>query len=65
MADKPPPHPPHQARHPGRGKVAPDKRQHYQGEQHARTMKRPTEPLHIAKHCLQPHPHPHKGVKPI
>lgn len=57
MTDKPP-HPPHQAKHPGRGKVAPDKRPSHQSDQHARAMKRPAEHLHIARHALHPHARP-------
>jgi hypothetical protein len=60
MTEKPPPHPPHQAKHPGRGKVAPHKRATFQQEQHAKAMRRPAEQLHLAKHVLLPH---HKGGK--
>jgi hypothetical protein len=63
MTDKPAPHPPRQAKHPGRGKVAPHQRNTFQQEQHAKAMKRRAEPLMIARHCLKPHPHP-KGHKP-
>ena len=55
MPDKPAPHPPRQARHPGRGKVNPHKRNTFQQEAHAKAMKRPFEPLSIARHSLKPH----------
>jgi hypothetical protein len=66
MTEKPP-HPPHQAKHPGRSKVAPHKRNTFQQDQHTRAMKRPGERLHIAKHCLHPHVHhgdPKKDTTP-
>lgn len=54
---KPPAHPPHQAKHPGRGKLNPHERTSHQQEAHAKAMKRPSEALSIARHSL-------KGVKP-
>jgi hypothetical protein len=62
MADKLPPHPPHQAKHPGRGKVQPHQRSTFQQEAHAHAMKRRAEPLSIAMHSLMPGPDP-KDVK--
>lgn len=58
MADKPPAHPARQAKHPGRGKVAPHKRHTHQQEHHDHAMKRRAEPLLIAKHYLRPHHQP-------
>jgi hypothetical protein len=55
MTNKPPPHPPHQAKHPGRGKVKPHQRATFQQEQHEVAMKRRSEPLMIARHHLKPH----------
>jgi hypothetical protein len=56
MADpKPPAHPPHQAKHPGRGKVKPHQRSTFQQEQHQKAMQRRSEPLSIARHHLKPH----------
>lgn len=56
MTDKPPAHPPRQARHPGRGQVAPQRRQvDYERSQHDLTMRRPPEPISTANHTLQPH----------
>ncbi len=45
----PPPHPPRQAKKPPKPRPAPHKR-------HDQVMRRPNEPLHLAKHSLQPHP---------
>ena len=53
--NKPPAHPQRQAKHPGRGKVGPHKRNSHQAEEHARAMKRKAEPLRIARHFLKPH----------
>ncbi len=50
---KPSPHPPHQAKHPGRARPAPHMR-----PAHEQTMKRPHEKLHLAKHGLHPHHEP-------
>jgi hypothetical protein len=47
--DLPPPHPPHQAKKPPKPRPAPHKR-------HKQLMRRPNEPLHLARHALQPHP---------
>ena len=56
MTDKPPPHPPRQARHPGKHAV----KHHHQQDHHNKVMKRKAEPLLIARHYLKPHP---KGKK--
>jgi hypothetical protein len=63
MTAKPPPHPPIQAKHPGRGRIAPHKRNTFQDNEHAHVMKRKAEPLHIAVHRLMPH-HPHDPSGP-
>ena len=51
MADKPPPHPPQQAKHPGRPRISP----HAQARHHQKTMRRPNEKLHLARHGLHGH----------
>lgn len=51
-APKPPAHPPRQAKHPGRRPPAPHLRH---PDRHERTMKRPPEKLHLARHHLSGH----------
>jgi hypothetical protein len=54
MADpKPPPHPPRQAKFPGRSMAAPHRKKlNFQTDAHAKAMKRAPEVLHLAKHYL-------------
>lgn len=55
MADpKLPPHPPRQAKHPGRRQPAPHLR-----PAHEQVMKRPNEHIHLARHVMHGH-HPKK-----
>ena len=64
MTNKPPPHPPRQAKHPGRGQIAPHRRKiTFEQEHHARAMRRPNEPVETARHSLLPHT-PHKDPTP-
>jgi hypothetical protein len=58
MTNKPPAHPPRQAKHPGRGMVKPHQRSTFQQAQHEHAMKRRAEPLMIARHFLHPHHQP-------
>jgi hypothetical protein len=48
MADEDRPHPPQQAKHPGRPSPAPDAER----RAHERAMRRPNEPLNLASHAL-------------
>lgn len=62
MADAP--HPPRQAKWPGRGKGTHHKIETAE-ERHARTMLRPAEELCLTRHCLQPgHHHHHHDKQP-
>jgi hypothetical protein len=53
----PPPHPPKQAKFPGRRVGGINKHLDAQRQHHEHTMRRPNEPLHLAKHHLGGVPH--------